>query len=153
LYFEDRPGIDRVLERFTNPLKPFATTLDKYLNEIDEKERSMKELASMATMAGVKGLHTLCYGITEDCMLSVTVIVDLRGTMGMVSEMRELFIQISNEMALQWLNAVDPDPMYDFNRDRRLEGTCEWVFRNESYKAWTCHEGSRDLWIVGIPGK
>ncbi|KAF8242724.1 hypothetical protein K440DRAFT_564475, partial [Wilcoxina mikolae CBS 423.85] len=117
--------------KLTNHLKPFATTLEEYLNEIDEKEKAMKELASMATMAGVQ---------------------DLRKTMDIVGEMRDLFIQISDEKALQWLNAVEPDALYDFNKERRLEGTCEWIFSNERYKEWKCRDRKRDLWVVGIPG-
>jgi hypothetical protein len=70
-----------------------------------------------------------------------------------VGEMKELFVQISDEKALQWLNAVTPKPVYDFNKDRRLEGTCEWIFRTEKYKSWMDGTGCRDLWIVGIPGK
>jgi hypothetical protein len=70
-----------------------------------------------------------------------------------VGEMKELFVQISDEKALQWLNAVTPKPVYDFNKDRRLEGTCEWIFRTEKYKSWMDGAGCRDLWIVGIPGK
>jgi hypothetical protein len=67
--------------------------------------------------------------------------------------MKELFVQISDEKALQWLNAVTPKPVYDFNKDRRLEGTCEWIFKMEKYKSWIDGIGNRDLWIVGIPGK
>jgi hypothetical protein len=73
--------------------------------------------------------------------------------MDIVGEMKELFVQISDEKALQWLNASTPKPAYNFNKDRRLEGTCEWVFKNEKYKLWINGTGNRDLWIVGIPGK
>jgi hypothetical protein len=33
---------------------PFSIALQECLNDIDEKERSLKELAMMATMEGVK---------------------------------------------------------------------------------------------------
>jgi hypothetical protein len=71
----------------------------------------------------------------------------------MVGEMRDLFTEISDDKVKQWLKAVDPDPVYDFNKERRLEGTCEWIFKNESYNAWINSNGNRDLWVVGIPGK
>jgi hypothetical protein len=67
--------------------------------------------------------------------------------------MKELFVQISDEKALKWLNAISPDPQYDFNRDRRLDGTCEWIFKTEKYKSWIDGTGKRDLWVVGIPGE
>ncbi|KAI5793479.1 hypothetical protein FPQ18DRAFT_332387 [Pyronema domesticum] len=118
--------------KFTNPLKPFATTLQTYLDNVDKTERAMKELAGMATMQGVKRLRY--------------------NTLNMVREMRDLFTEISDDKAKQWLNAVPPDPMYDFNKERRLEGTCEWIFKNESYNTWIHSNGNRDLWIVGIQG-
>ncbi|KAA8893231.1 hypothetical protein FN846DRAFT_550090 [Sphaerosporella brunnea] len=118
--------------KFTNPLKPFATTLQTYLNNIDETERALKELAGMATMQGVKDLRD--------------------NTLNMVGEMRGLFTEISDDKAKQWLKAVNPDPMYDFNKERRLEGTCEWIFKNERYNTWINGDGNRDLWVVGIPG-
>lgn len=34
----------------------------------------------------------------------------------------------------------------------RVPGTCEWVERNETYKAWLCGDPSL-LWIFGGPGK
>jgi hypothetical protein len=67
--------------------------------------------------------------------------------------MKELFVQISDEKALNWLNAIIPKPMYDFNKGRRLQGTCEWIFNTDKYRSWMDGTGSRDLWVVGIPGK
>jgi hypothetical protein len=68
-----------------------------------------------------------------------------------VGEIKELFVQISDQRALQWLNAISSEPAYDFNKDRRLEGTCQWIFKMEKYISWISGTGSRDLWIVGIP--
>jgi hypothetical protein len=73
--------------------------------------------------------------------------------MNVIGEMKELFIQISDEKALNWLSAVSPDSSYDFNKYRRLEGTCEWIFKTQKYQSWVDGTGSRDLWIVGIPGE
>jgi hypothetical protein len=67
--------------------------------------------------------------------------------------MKELFVQISDKEALIWLNAISPDPGYDFNKYRRLEGTCEWIFKTQKYQAWLDGTGGRDLFVVGIPGK
>jgi hypothetical protein len=67
--------------------------------------------------------------------------------------MKELFVQISDKEALQWLSAITPKPLYDFNKDRRLKGTCEWILKTEKYKSWIEGTGNRDLWLVGIPGK
>jgi hypothetical protein len=73
--------------------------------------------------------------------------------MDIVGEMRELFVQISDKEALNWLNAIRPDPVYDFNKHRRLEGTCNWIFETQKYQSWIEGTGNRDLWVVGIPGK
>jgi hypothetical protein len=73
--------------------------------------------------------------------------------MDIVGEMRELFVQISDKEALNWLNAIRPDPVYDFNKHRRLEGTCNWIFKTQKYQSWLEGTGNRDLWIVGIPGR
>jgi hypothetical protein len=67
--------------------------------------------------------------------------------------MKELFVQISDEKALNWLNAITPRPTYDFNKDRRLQDTCEWIFNTDKYRSWIGGTGTRDLWVVGIPGK
>jgi hypothetical protein len=44
--------------RFTNTLKPFSVTFQPLLNQIENKEKTLKQLATMATMEGVKGEHT-----------------------------------------------------------------------------------------------
>jgi hypothetical protein len=67
--------------------------------------------------------------------------------------MRELFVQISDEKALNWLNAISPHSAYSFNKYHRLEGTCEWIFNTQKYQTWIGGTGNRDLWVVGIPGK
>jgi hypothetical protein len=45
--------------RFTNTLKPFSETFQPLLNQIENKEKTLKQLATMATMEGVKGRHTV----------------------------------------------------------------------------------------------
>jgi ankyrin repeat domain-containing protein 50 len=79
--------------------------------------------------------------------------VDIRQRIDIVGEMRELFVQISDKEALNWLSAVSPDPAYDFNKYRRLEGTCNWIFETQKYQSWIDGSGNQGLWIVGIPGK
>jgi hypothetical protein len=79
--------------------------------------------------------------------------IDIRRRVDIVGEMRELFIQISDEKALNWLNAISPDSAYGFNKHRRLEGTCEWIFKTQKYQTWIGGTENRDLWVVGIPGK
>jgi hypothetical protein len=44
--------------RFTNPLKPFSVSFQPHLNQIENKEKTLKQLATMATMEGVKGRYT-----------------------------------------------------------------------------------------------
>jgi hypothetical protein len=39
-------------------MKPFSMTFKPYLNEIENKEKVLRELASMTTMEGVKGTIT-----------------------------------------------------------------------------------------------
>jgi hypothetical protein len=70
-----------------------------------------------------------------------------------VEEIRGVLVRISDEKALAWLNAITPDPGYDFNKLRRLEGTCEWIFETQRYRSWLDGNDSRDLFVVGIPGK
>jgi hypothetical protein len=67
--------------------------------------------------------------------------------------MKELFVQISDKEALNWLHATTPKPTYDFNKERRLKGTCEWIFKTDKYRSWISGTGNRDLWVVGIPGE
>ncbi|KAM0711597.1 hypothetical protein Q7P35_000963 [Cladosporium inversicolor] len=47
--------------------------------------------------------------------------------------------------------SVDRHSLID-KKGLRVAGTCEWVERNETYKAWLCGEPSL-LWIFGGPGK
>jgi hypothetical protein len=39
-------------------MKPFSMTFKPYLNEVENKEKALRELAGMATMEGVKGTVT-----------------------------------------------------------------------------------------------
>jgi len=43
------------LARFTTLLLPYSTKIKKYIDDIEESERSLKDLAAMATMEGIKG--------------------------------------------------------------------------------------------------
>jgi len=43
-------------ERVTNPFKPFSVVLQPLIDEIGEKERAVKEAASMANMEKIKGM-------------------------------------------------------------------------------------------------
>jgi hypothetical protein len=45
--------------RFTNTIKPFSISFQPLLNQIENKEKALKQLATMATMEGVKGEHTV----------------------------------------------------------------------------------------------
>jgi hypothetical protein len=47
--------------------------------------------------------------------------------------------------------SVDRQSLID-KKGHRVAGTCEWVERNETYKAWLCGDPSL-LWIFGGPGK
>jgi hypothetical protein len=44
--------------RLTNTIKPFSVSFQPLLNQIENKEKVLKQLATMATMEGVKGEHT-----------------------------------------------------------------------------------------------
>ncbi|PVF92909.1 hypothetical protein CPB86DRAFT_877537 [Serendipita vermifera] len=123
--------IPSAIGRINKSMKPFSITFQPHLKAIESKETTLRELASMATMEGIK---------------------DIRKKMEIVGEMRDLFVQISDDKALNWLSAASPTPTYDFNRYRRLEGTCEWIFKTQKYQSWIDGTGRRDLWVVGIPG-
>jgi hypothetical protein len=43
--------------RFTNTLKPFSVSFQPLLTQIENKEKALKKLATMATMEGVRGEH------------------------------------------------------------------------------------------------
>jgi hypothetical protein len=67
-------------------------------------------------------------------------------------------LPIPNRKDRKWLQALFlTDPKVDRDKlvqakGKRTEHTCEWVLRNESFRAW--REGSlRSLWIRGGPGK
>ncbi|PVF92433.1 hypothetical protein CPB86DRAFT_829994 [Serendipita vermifera] len=123
-------GYFTTMGRFTSSSMS-SKTFQPFLAQIENKEKTLKELATMATMEGIK---------------------DIRRKIDVVTEMKELFVQISDKDALKWLDAIPPDSAYDFNKDRRLDGTCEWIFKTEKYKSWMNGTGKRDLWVVGIPG-
>jgi hypothetical protein len=137
--------------RINKPLRPFSVGFKAYLAEIENKEKTLRELANMATMDGIKGLYVII------CILASAtdhvVLTDMRQKLEIVGEMRELFAQISDKEALTWLGANSPNMAYDFNKYRRLEGTCEWIFQTQKYQSWIDGTGNRDLWVVGIPGE
>ncbi|CAG8772684.1 16347_t:CDS:2, partial [Acaulospora colombiana] len=111
------------LGRFANPFKPFSESFRLHLTKIENKEKILKQLATMATMESVK-------------VFNRSLLTDIQHKVNVIGEMKELFVQISDEKALKWLNAFFPKPVYDFNKDRRLEGTCEWIFKTEKYRSW-----------------
>ncbi|PVF93060.1 hypothetical protein CPB86DRAFT_790504 [Serendipita vermifera] len=117
--------------RINKSMKPFSMTFQPHLKEMENKEKTLRKLANMATMEGVK---------------------DIRRKIDIIGEMRELFVQISDKDALNWLSAINPISAYDFNKSRRLDGTCEWIFQTRKYQSWINGTGNRDLWVVGIPG-
>ncbi|PVF93058.1 hypothetical protein CPB86DRAFT_819102 [Serendipita vermifera] len=122
--------VPSAIGRINKSMKPFSITFQPHLKEIERKEMTLRELANMATMEGVK---------------------DIRRKMDIVGEMRELFVQISDEKAMNWLSAISPITAYDFNKYRRLAGTCQWIFKTQKHQSWIDGSGTRDLWVVGIP--
>jgi hypothetical protein len=57
--------------------------------------------------------------------------------------------------AIAWLNistTEQADELYKL-LSKRLDGTCQWIFRNEKFKAWKDDAyGKPVLWVKGIPG-
>jgi hypothetical protein len=55
-----------------------------------------------------------------------------------------------------WLDVPTVDHRYDQYITSRLEGTCDWIFRQSTYKAWGSEEfnnGTAKLfWLCGPPG-
>jgi hypothetical protein len=56
----------------------------------------------------------------------------------------------------EWLDVTTVDYRYDQYITSRLEGTCDWFFRQSTYKAWAS-EGfnngtARLFWLCGPPG-
>ncbi|PVF92064.1 hypothetical protein CPB86DRAFT_878135 [Serendipita vermifera] len=189
-------GYFTTTSRITNSLRPFPKTFLSYLVQLENKEKALKELATMATMDGIKGmtiLQDICFyryfqefaPTVRSMAQAVTIRLatdnetytetqnyarassrrhrratlleplpnsHIRRKIGVVTEMKGLFVQISDKDALKWLDAIPPDSAYDFNKDRRLDGTCEWIFKTEKYKSWMSGTGKRDIWVVGIPG-
>jgi hypothetical protein len=133
-----------------NSLKPFSEVVQLHLTDIDKKENALKELATMATMDGIKGKCIMaCIRTSAPDHI---ILLDVRQKINAVGEIRELLVQISDKEALSWLNAIGPDSAYNFNKDRRLEGTCEWIFKTKTYQEWMNGIEYRGLWVVGIPG-
>lgn len=93
-------------------------------------------------------------------------------TSNAIKDLREHFSQISDgnivaifymivceictytclEKVLTWLQAKNPEVLYRKNQDQLLEGTCEWITEDPTYQAWIGGKGTRNMWIVGIPG-
>ncbi|KAF8540407.1 hypothetical protein BDD12DRAFT_833396 [Trichophaea hybrida] len=138
-----------ILERATNPLKPFSVVLQPLIDEIGEKERAVKEVANMANMEQIKAQSEVLGNLE-------TLVQELHGqfseAVDIVSGVNAHLIQVSDERAMNWLDATNPDALYDVNRDHRMAGTCEWILQNEEYQGWIQGTGLNYLWVVGIPG-
>ncbi len=68
-------------------------------------------------------------------------------------EKRRLDTYIHDTIA--WLNILTEyqDDELDRLLSKRLDGTCEWIFRNEKFTAWKDDaHGESILWVKGIPG-
>lgn len=65
----------------------------------------------------------------------------------MIAEMKE-----NMEKCRKWLSYIDPMPeAYEKLRDRRMSGTCEWIYDIYEFEQWVRNLESH-LWIHGEPG-
>lgn len=64
--------------------------------------------------------------------------------------------QVSQEQLLAWIDAVFTDEEYERALDAKLEGTCDWIFKQSEFRDWICSTGTEDrrkiLWIYGSAG-
>ncbi|RFN47816.1 hypothetical protein FIE12Z_7944 [Fusarium flagelliforme] len=76
------------------------------------------------------------------------------------NEMRELLNKIEEQLKAQeisdlrsWLGSPLPNDIYDDSRDKRLDGTCEWIMQREKFLEWQApSSSSKVLWIRGPAG-
>ncbi|KAI5855407.1 hypothetical protein BZA05DRAFT_239288 [Tricharina praecox] len=122
------------LGRVTQHLKPFSSGILPYLDDIERMKSQLKDLAEMAEMERVHDLRSeKAEGLTEE----------LEGLKWMA---------ISEEQALEWLAATNPETSHDLHLSKRTAGTCEWISQHKEYIAWVDGTGKKNLWIEGIPG-
>ncbi|KAI5778348.1 hypothetical protein EDC01DRAFT_791105, partial [Geopyxis carbonaria] len=119
---------DSIKDHMWKALQSFSVTLQPYLDEIECKERTVKDFAEMATMQKVDEIH-----------------IDVRKLLG--DEHKDAL-----HKGRLWLRAASPEKDYQENLRHKTEGTCNWIFQNEIYKNWNENSRDRRLWIKGKPG-
>lgn len=58
---------------------------------------------------------------------------------------------VRNEI-MNWLSPLDTASRLIEISQRRIEGTGDWIFRDENFRSWLSPQGSPVLWINGNPG-
>ncbi|RPA82521.1 hypothetical protein BJ508DRAFT_89387 [Ascobolus immersus RN42] len=130
-----------VFRRAASALKPFSEHFQDCINEVEEKEKVLKDLAEMATMKRMKAIHDFMLYSAPSWRAALQA---LQVPLSVTPE--------EDKKALQWLNAVDPSSLYRYNRERRLKGTCAWIFRENVFQTWDAGQDKGNLCISGIPG-
>lgn len=70
-----------------------------------------------------------------------------------IREMRRLNTYIHDTIAWLGISTIEQVDRLDELVSRRLDGTCQWIFRNEKFRAWKDDAlGEPVLWVKGIPG-
>lgn len=61
-------------------------------------------------------------------------------------------IQKERAAFMNWISSLDFERAHKLLYERRLEGTCEWIFESREYRRWQDHRGSSLLWCYGNAG-
>ncbi|RPA72522.1 hypothetical protein BJ508DRAFT_381521 [Ascobolus immersus RN42] len=123
--------------RFVESLHNSPLYMEFFL-AIRKREEALKELASMATMKGVKDIDQRTKDILEILRTLLT---------------RSHGHRADDASILKWLSAIDTKASIIDHQNKKLEGTCVWIEQHSAFVSWKGDtDAVKNLWIVGIPG-
>ncbi|KAI5789984.1 hypothetical protein FPQ18DRAFT_306690 [Pyronema domesticum] len=97
--------------------------------------------SAIAQSAGLNRLESLMADLAEQ----------FSGPSEAMAEITAHLDQISDEKAMNWLDAVHPNWLFVKKAKSRMEGTCEWISQEAKYLHWKEGNDVNCLWVQGIP--
>jgi adenylosuccinate lyase len=98
----------------------------------------------------------------KELLIKEAVTIDILAARQWRIEAKELIVQQEKRIhdyylqdCISWLKVADEQQDDELERlaDKRQEGTCEWVFKNNRFQSWKDDvHGEPILWVKGIPG-
>ncbi|EFX01602.1 ankyrin repeat-containing protein [Grosmannia clavigera kw1407] len=150
--------------------RPFSAQFQPLVENINKGQKTLEKLATLATFQTIKApLETQLKKIYSQVLDTNNGIHALQSAEEQRSERKRqlpescrntissaLFLFADEEpiieLALEWLDAHDPEDSLSEYKSQRVQGTCEWILKAPEYQQWQAASQPENLWICGQSG-